>query len=318
MRADVLHSRPAGFGVVLIVSVLTLSPVQAEMIDTYLGMNFVNSTASVPEVQLQKLTYIGADGASITVAMPELAGTSLIDGKPFTGLPDGLGLLPAPTYTTISGGDGETTRTFGKTVAIDWDTSGAFPTIQITDIEVNVTGLGVWTAQFETPYLLGLIPATAADSELGSGFDSPLGDIYQEFVGSPGNTLGTVIATSAPPGYDPFIGVAFGEFIFSAAWAADPVEKAEEIITDVHNLNLAKGITSSLDAKLTSAIKAIEDNNASNDNAVAGKLGAFVNQVEAQSGKAIPAVEAVKLIDKAETLKWGGPWGRHGYGGYPG
>lgn len=305
MMYKFLYIRRTSNCAVLLIPLLAPNIVQAEIIDTYLGMNFINSTASVPEVQLQKIAYIGANGASITVAIPVLTGNSPFDGSPLTGLPDGNGLSAVPTYTTITSGDGETTRSFNETVAIDWDTSDVIPTIQITDIEVYVTGIGVWTAQFGTPYTVGLIPNNEVDTELDSTFATPQGDIYGELISSPGNAVGSVIATSAPTGYEGYVGSAFGEFIFSATWGADPVEKVGELATDVIELNIKVGIASSLDAKLDTIIKTMEQAKKKDRAAVAEKLGAFINEVDAQSGKAIAVEEAIKIKRKAELIKWG-------------
>lgn len=294
-----LHIRYAGICTVLLIPLLTPNIARAEIIDTYLGMNFVGSYASVPEVQLQKITYIGAKGVSITVAIPELGSNSPYHTTPLTGLPDGLGLSAVPTY--ITGGDGETTRSFNKTVAIDWDTSGEIPTIQVTDIEVNVPGIGVWTAAFDAPYYtVGLIPDNEVDTELDSTFTTTTqqGDIYN-------NAVGTVTATSTPPGLESLLGIAFGEFIFSASWAADPVEKIGELATDIIKLNIKKGIATSLDAKLDGAVKTMEFARKNDRAAAAAQLEAVAKEIKAQSGKAITEKDALILIEKVRVIKWG-------------
>jgi len=72
-----------------------------------------------------------------------------------------------------------------------------------------------------------------------------------------------------------------------------PADAIERLIAKVRSLNLHKGTENSLIAKLESAIKSLDKGK---DNAAVNKLGAFVNEVEAQSGKKIGADDASDLI----------------------
>ena len=203
---------------------------KAAIIEAYFGMNFVGATIDTGplaqfEVNLVDISYIGAGGASYTTAMPVFGGTFLDSGgsAPRTGLPDYSGLSPTPTYTTqpVFGGtptgDGETTRTINQTLAIDWDTSGSFPMIEITNITVDSWLFGgPWTLDFSTPYRVGLIPPGEIN-ELDSLLFTPFGDIYDDLVGVDGNPIATAVVSAAPPGAESFIGSAFGEFTFAAA-----------------------------------------------------------------------------------------------------
>lgn len=198
------------------------APVQAAVIDAYFGMNFVEAGAAIGpahgfEVDLLSITYLGGGGGTFTTAMPVFPGTQHILTAPRTGLPDIEGLSFTPTYTTVPNGDGETTRTIGATVPINWSTNGAFPQIQILSIRVDSAAVaGIWTASFGTPYTVGLIP-TGTDTELTSLLSDPQGDIYNQLAGAVGNTVGTSVATSAPPGLESFVGSTFGNFSFAAA-----------------------------------------------------------------------------------------------------
>lgn len=82
----------------------------------------------------------------------------------------------------------------------------------------------------------------------------------------------------------------------------DPVQLLESVAEKVIELDLPKGISNSLGAKLDAALKAIDDLNANNDVAAINSLGAFINAVEAQRGKKIPEVDAVYLIEAAEEI----------------
>jgi hypothetical protein len=116
-----------------------------------------------------------------------------------------------PTFT--NGGDGESTRTIGETVSINWDTSGAFPTIQILSITADALDFtGSWSADLSTPYTVGLIPF-GENNELNSSLVDSQDDIYDAVIG-------TAFATSAPPAFSPLPEPTFfGDFTFSAASA---------------------------------------------------------------------------------------------------
>ncbi len=75
-----------------------------------------------------------------------------------------------------------------------------------------------------------------------------------------------------------------------------------EIVTEVLNIDLQEGISTSLAAKLESALAALEDARAENDQAAINTLGAFINAVEAQRGKKISNEDADRLIGVAEEI----------------
>lgn len=195
------------------------SIIHATSIDTYFGYNLVSASATGFEVNLTSITYIGEGGGTFTTPMPAFPGdVSTSPGIPRTGIPDIEDLTGLPTFT--NGGDGESTRTIGETVSIDWDTTGAFPTIQIVSITADALDFtGSWTADLITPYTVGLIPA-GLNSELSSSLAGSQEDIYDAFVG-------TALAVSAPPAFTPLPTdpPLFGTFTFSAA-SAVPVPAA--------------------------------------------------------------------------------------------
>ncbi len=82
----------------------------------------------------------------------------------------------------------------------------------------------------------------------------------------------------------------------------DPVVLLGELAVDVYELNLQNGIENSLDAKLDSALNALDDANENNDVAAINSLGAFINAVEAQSGNKIPVEDADILIAAAQDI----------------
>jgi len=98
--------------------------------------------------------------------------------------------------------------------------------------------------------------------------------------------------TSIPQGIAPDIGAY--EFV--------ETKLIRELIRDVINLNLQQGLRISLTANLDTALRKLDDNNKSNDGAAINSLQAFINKVEAQSGKHIPAAEAGAVITAAQDI----------------
>jgi hypothetical protein len=76
----------------------------------------------------------------------------------------------------------------------------------------------------------------------------------------------------------------------------------QSLVSQVLSLNLHHGISNSLDAKLQSAIKVVNDISVNNNIGAIGSLHAFVSAVEAQSGKSIPSQDADILIGLANTI----------------
>ena len=82
----------------------------------------------------------------------------------------------------------------------------------------------------------------------------------------------------------------------------DSVQLLLELGETIIDLGLHHGTTKSLIAKLGSAIKKLTDNNAENDTAAVNSLGAFINAVQAQSGKKIGENDADELIEIAQHI----------------
>ncbi len=78
-----------------------------------------------------------------------------------------------------------------------------------------------------------------------------------------------------------------------------PLTRITDLVELTESYNLHRGIQSSLLAKLNSARRAFE---AGNLGGARGSMNAFINHVEAQSGKKIPAQQATNLILSAEEI----------------
>jgi hypothetical protein len=82
-----------------------------------------------------------------------------------------------------------------------------------------------------------------------------------------------------------------------------PEEQIDELCMVVVELNLANGISNSLDAKLGNALEALGDANGNNDVAACNSLDAFINSVEAQAGNKISVEDADMLILAAMLIQ---------------
>ena len=98
-------------------------------------------------------------------------------------------------------------------------------------------------------------------------------------------------------GYD----LAF-DMTFSSSGPPEPAVQLGALVDLVVGLNLQQGIANSLDAKLDSALNALDDINENNDIAAINSLQAFINAVEAQRGNKITTEQADELIAAAQAI----------------
>lgn len=82
-----------------------------------------------------------------------------------------------------------------------------------------------------------------------------------------------------------------------------PAEAAQKLIDQIKGMGLDKGIANSLTAKLNAVVKNLNDENPNNDKAVCNELTAFINEVNAQSGKKLTKVQADELVSLASDIK---------------
>ncbi len=81
-----------------------------------------------------------------------------------------------------------------------------------------------------------------------------------------------------------------------------PCDALTQLLTRVAGAGLPNGTTQSLIAKLSAASQTICDDNAQNDSQARGVLGAFQNELAAQSGKKIPPALAASLSADAQAI----------------
>jgi Concanavalin A-like lectin/glucanases superfamily len=71
----------------------------------------------------------------------------------------------------------------------------------------------------------------------------------------------------------------------------------------VQTLNLSKGISNSFDVKLQNALAALDDANAGHSSSVCNRMKAFLNEVRAQTGKALTDAQGGQLRIAAEQVR---------------
>lgn len=81
-----------------------------------------------------------------------------------------------------------------------------------------------------------------------------------------------------------------------------PDELIQDLLDTVTGLNLDKGTTTSLKAKLNAALAALGASPNPDRKAASNTLAAFINLVEAQRGKKLTAVQAAALIEEARDI----------------
>ena len=82
----------------------------------------------------------------------------------------------------------------------------------------------------------------------------------------------------------------------------DPAQAISVLIGTVEDMNLQQGIDNSLDAKLDSALNALDDVNENNDVAAVNSLQALINAVEAQRENKITDEQADILVAAAQDI----------------
>jgi hypothetical protein len=92
-----------------------------------------------------------------------------------------------------------------------------------------------------------------------------------------------------------------------AAGAAGKCASATGVLTAlatfVQTLNIANGISNSLDAKLQNALQALDAASVGDSPSVCNRIGAFLNEVSAQTGKALTEAQASQLTALAQQAR---------------
>jgi hypothetical protein len=76
-----------------------------------------------------------------------------------------------------------------------------------------------------------------------------------------------------------------------------------QLVSFVQTLNLSRGISNSFDAKLRTAIEALDDASAGDASSACGKMGAFLNEVNAQEGVTLSSAQVQQLRTIAGQIR---------------
>ena len=104
------------------------------------------------------------------------------------------------------------------------------------------------------------------------------------------NTMGACVSTTSNQG-------SFSVMVNGASG------QTASLITLVGSFNLAQGISNSLDSKLQNALDALNAANAGDRATACNQLSAFINSVQAQSGKQLTRTQANLLIIRANQVR---------------
>lgn len=180
------------------------------------------------------------------------------------------------------------------------------PTVTLTD------SFGVFVALDGDRALIGATFDDTGGTNVGQAylFDANTGALLQTFddpTPTIGDTFGSWVALDGDrvligAAHDDTNGTNVGQAYLFTTIPDAPLAAVESLIQTVLSLNLANGISNSLDAKLNSVINALDDMNENNDVAAINSLNAFINAVEAQRGNEIPEADACNLIQAADEI----------------
>jgi hypothetical protein len=84
---------------------------------------------------------------------------------------------------------------------------------------------------------------------------------------------------------------------------AGPADLLGELMTAVQTLNLPRGITNGLDAKLSNALQALDATGGAATPSACGMLHAFAHEVQAQVGKTLTHAQAVDLLATSAHIR---------------
>ena len=122
-------------------------------------------------------------------------------------------------------------------------------------------------------------------------FDAPEGSILPESINTAGAITGSYTTGSFP-----------NDMIHGFLYvASSPAEQINGLTTAINSFNLpSPGMANSLNSHLQAAAAALQANNT---DAACGIMGAFINQVNAQSGKNLTTVQAQQLLASANEIR---------------
>ncbi|HVB95081.1 MAG TPA: hypothetical protein VND41_00580 [Nitrososphaerales archaeon] len=156
----------------------------------------------------------------------------------------------------------------------------------------GVTGFPPTGTVTITLYAGGSCTGAAIDTSSGVSLGSPSPTVMPNLASGPYS-----FEASAYSGDDNYVSGTIGSC--EPFTVQTPAQSTSSLISLVNSMNLPSGTTTSLVSKLSAALSSI---NSGNDNAAVNQLNAFINEVNAQTGKAITQSQAQTLTYDAQAI----------------
>lgn len=92
-------------------------------------------------------------------------------------------------------------------------------------------------------------------------------------------------------------------FFFGEVRGETPIDQIKVLVRLVNGFNLRNGIANSFDAKLQNSLDALAAARSGYKSGVCNSISSFINEAQAQTGKAVTQAQAQQLIDSARAIR---------------
>jgi hypothetical protein len=260
--------------------------------------SFIGGPDQALGVALDAAHIYGADLTQNSIRRANLDGTGVEDLIPGAGGPQGVVVDGTHIYWTTPFTNTILQATIGGADVKALITGAHGPSAMAID-SAHI----YWTNQGNGTIGRANLDGKDADQGFITGADTPDGvavdGAHVYWANRNGNTIGRadLAGTNVDQG---FISTPQPGFLaIDGLTGTPPPPKIAEVVATVQALGLAHGTERSLLAKLDAGQKSLDAGRAS---AACGPLGAFANEVRAQSGKKIPGAHAAALIESANSV----------------
>ena len=204
------------------------------------------------------------------------------------------GCAPLPfSFEAVGGPEATATGTFSFVIALSAWPEPCYVFVPYSGVVLCLDVSG------NTAFILGQITA-GPESRIGQAVRFTVVD--NSATGEPDQISGVTFAgplDCAVRPWDPFSEVTAGDIVVRDANALTPIQAIEDLIVETGNAGSAANVHSMV-TKLEGAVAAL---GRGETDAACGKIGAFMNEVEAQRGKKLTPEEADALLAAARAAR---------------